>query len=320
MILCTRNGARFIGEQIESILAQTRPVSEIVLSDDESTDDTVDVALAAVDAAPPATRPRIVVLRNSSPLGVTANFEQAALASTGELIAFSDQDDVWRADKIARLLPAFTDSDVLLAFSDARLVDAHGAPMGSTMFASLRVSTHERRLLASGRGLEALIRRNLVTGATMMIRRELLDSATPFPREWVHDEWLGIVAAAVEGRIVAIGESLIDYRQHGGNQIGAVSPGLAPTVARALRPLSEHLSGSVPRAQALVERLGSIPSLSGALHDAARGKLDFELRRAGYPRSRIRRAVPVLRELARGGYRRFGRGVADAVRDILRPF
>lgn len=317
--LCTRDGGEFVGEQLASILSQTEPVAQIVLSDDDSSDDTVAIVERAVAAAPAASRPELLVLRNDVPLGVAANFEQAARACTGELIAFCDQDDVWHSQKIRTLVGAFDDAAVLLAFSDARLVDAAGAPLGSTMFGSLRVSARERRLLAEGRAFEALLGRNLVTGATTMISRRLLDVAVPFPGTWVHDEWLAAIAAAT-GRLVAVDQPLIDYRQHGSNEIGAVQAGVAATVTRALRPLSEQLARVVPRAESLVAALEHLDELHPGALDAAQGKLAFERARSRFPHVRVARVPRVLAAVVCGDYRRYGRGLPDAARDLLRPY
>ncbi|MBM7504179.1 glycosyltransferase family 2 protein [Agromyces aurantiacus] len=317
--LGTHNGARFLGEQLGSILAQTHPVREIVLSDDASTDETVALAERAVDAHRAAGGDvELRVLRNRPALGVTANFEQALRASTGDLVALADQDDVWRPDRVARAVEAFRSRpEVQLVASDAVLVDAEGEDLGSTLFATLGVDDALRRRIDGPGAFDELLRRNLLTGATMMVRRELVDRAEPFPASWVHDEWLAVVAS-VTGGIAVLPDRLIGYRQHGANQIGVTELGWSGRLAKLREPRGVRNARLLARAGDLAARLPAIapdPSVAERLD----GKLDHERVRSGLPRARLRRAAPVLREWRTGRYRSYGLGAQDVLRDLVQP-
>ena len=313
--LCTHNGERFIVEQVRSILRQTEPVGQIVLSDDASTDATI--ALVEREVADHLGDPvELVVLRNSPALGVTANFAQAIAACTGELIALSDQDDVWLPDRVSVMADVFAaDSGLSLLFADAQLVDGDGDPLRDTLFESIRFTRREQREVHEGRGLDTLLRRNVVTGATAMFRRGLLDAALPIPSAWVHDEWLAIMAA-ITGRVDFLAAQLIEYRQHGGNQIGASKPTLRDKVNRVTSPRTERNERLEARARALLER---VQGLGPEIEQLAAEKLAHEGRRLAYPGPRARRLAPVVRAALRGDYRRFGRGRYDVVRDLLQP-
>lgn len=316
--LCTHNGAAFVREQVESILGQTVPVTEVVLSDDASTDDTVAIVEAAVGAWP-APRPRLTVIRNSPALGVVANFEQAVLACTGDLIALSDQDDVWLPDKLERFVELFAaEPDLLLAHSDATLVTADRTPIPGSLLESLEATAVERRQLVDGRSFHALIRRNLVTGATVVFRRILLDSAAPFPRTWVHDEWLAIVAAALS-RTVLIDDSLIEYRQHGGNQIGAGSIGMSDRLDRLREPREPRNRRLLDRARSLADRYPADAAVPADVARRVAAKLAHEERRSALPRMRIARLPGIARELVRGRYGAYGAGLQDVLRDAVQP-
>ena len=314
--LCTRNGARFVEEQVRSILAQTLQPAEIVLSDDASTDATVALVTALVEPTAVALR----LFANDPALGVTKNFEQALNACSGELVALSDQDDVWRPDRLERAAHLFAEQpSLLLAGSDARLVDEGGEPLGSTLFDTLSISDAEFAAIDGSDAFAALLRRNIVTGATTMIRRELVEAAVPFPSSWVHDEWLATVASAIGG-IAMSREPLIDYRQHGGNQIGVSNLSLAGKVRRVLEPRSGRNARLEARSRALVERLESWgASVPPEMTDGARGKLDHERVRNALPKSRLRRIRPVLREARNKGYERYGLGRQDILRDLVQP-
>lgn len=306
--LCSHNGARFIAEQVASIVGQEPRPTEIVLSDDASTDDTIDIVRGEVTAVP------LTVLRNDHALGVTANFEQAVRAASGDLIALSDQDDVWRSGRLASIAALFeADPGLLLVASDARLVDAHGLPTGSTLWRDLGVTAAEEAALVHGDAFSALLRRNLVTGATVVFRRELLASALPFPPAWVHDEWLAIMAA-VQGGLRAVPDQLIDYRQHGANQIGVERLGLRGRLRRLREPRAARNARLLERAEVLNERLAG---MGGTVAARVAAKARHEAARSALPAFPPARIVGVTRLLIGHGYRDFGRGLQDAVRDLV---
>ena len=93
--------------------------------------------------------------------------------------------------------------------------------------------------MAAGGALAALLRRNLVTGATVVVRRDAATAALPVPEGWIHDEWIA-VTCALGGGVRLLPEPTIDYRQHGANQIGVRRLTLRQKVARLLEDDSEH--------------------------------------------------------------------------------
>lgn len=316
--LCTYNGAEFLEDQLRSILAQTSPVDQIVVADDGSSDATLRI-VEHVLATPGA--PEHVVLTGGERHGVSANFERAIAATSGDLVALSDQDDVWHAAKIERMRAIFEEREgVLLAFSDADLIDATGVSTGGGLFSQLEVTDESLERIESGQAFPELLRRNIVTGATVVFRRGLVDAAFPFPQYWVHDEWLAIVAAAL-GDVTPVRQELIGYRQHGSNQIGVAAPTLRRKVARVLAPRGDRNTRLWRRAEILRERLEQLgPLASRADSQLLDGKIRHERVRALLPDNRLRRVVPVLREATTGSYSRFAsRGSADIVRDLLQP-
>lgn len=318
IVLCTYNGARFLATQWASLLAQSRLPDEIVVREDGSRDATP----ALLDELAAAARARGIAVRctrNPRNLGYVANFEAALQDATGDLRFLCDQDDAWHADKLATLAAEFERRpSLLLMCSDAVRVDAEGAPLRHSLFEVLRVSAAERRAIHAGRGFEVLLRRSLATGATVALRRELLEAARPFPALWVHDEWLAIIAAALGGFDLS-GRALIDYRQHAANQIGMHERDLAAKWRDLVKPRAALLARLIQRDEALQVRL---VALGARVPDAARAALAEKLRHlaarrglAGPPWSRVR---VVWRELAGGRYARYGAGWRSALRDLLR--
>lgn len=316
--MCTRNGEEFVTAQVASILGQTVPVDEVVVSDDASSDATiarVKNALASVSNPPVA-----VVLANEEALGVTANFEAAIRACTGDFIFLADQDDEWDAGRVEAALEAFSlRPDVELVFSDARLIDGTGNPIAASLLDTLGVGAEARATLDGPGAFDALLKRNAVTGATVALRRSLLDRALPFPPSWVHDEWLAIVAAGNDG-LGLIDAPLISYRQHGRNAIGVQAMSTSVVAQRFSTPRGPRNARLLARAIALGDAWEAMGPTADAVRLAAtKEKVAHERARSALPAARIARVPGIVRELRTGRYGRFGRGLADAVRDLVQP-
>jgi glycosyltransferase involved in cell wall biosynthesis len=316
--LCTFNGARFVVAQAESILRQTALPLEVVLSDDGSSDGTVDRVREVFESHPEA-GVSLVVLRSESPLGVTKNFERAVRKCRGDIIVLADQDDVWVPDRVADAVQAFEGRpDLLLRHGDARLVDEKGRPTGSTLLGALRVSERDVQAIAEGRAFETYIRRNIATGATLAFRRSLLEFALPFPVEWVHDEWLAIIAAAT-GAVELTKKPLIDYRQHSTNQIGVQDPTLRYRLRRMFQASGGRYEQLARRSVLLVDRLIAL-DVSAPILTLAEAKSDFERARALYPSHRAARLLPVTRQFLAGYYSTLSsQRNLDVVRDLVQP-
>ncbi len=316
--LATYNGVRFVGAQVASILEQTHPPAEVIVSDDGSADGTLDRIRDEFDRRPKHST-RLILLGDGGHLGVTGNFERALEACSGDLIALADQDDLWRPDRLEIAKALFeADDSALFTHSDARLIGPNGDSLGLSLFEALPFNARDRAEVAAGRAFDVYLRRNLATGATVLLRRRLLDSVLPIPVGWVHDEWLAIVAAALGG-VRVIEEPLIDYRQHGGNAIGVAEPTLAYRVARMLAPRGDRYRVLAERAEELVARLEEL-LVSESVLTLARSKARFEIVRKGLPEQRLARIPAVLREYRAGSYATLSsQGDLDVIRDILQP-
>ena len=149
-----------------------------------------------------------------------------------------------------------------------------------------------------------------------MIRASLLQQALPIPEGWVHDEWLGLVAA-VQGGVVFSKESLIRYRQHGGNEIGAAKTNLDEATRRLSETRSDFFSRKLLRNSGISRLLEQKPNWLGAEARAAlAGKLEFDHWRSQLPAQRLGRLGPVVVRWAKGDYERFARGYLDVIRDL----
>lgn len=199
--LCTYNGARYLREQLDSLLMQTYERVEIIAVDDASTDTTV--AILREYASKHACM-RVEV--NPVNVGFKQNFADALSLCAGEYIAPCDQDDIWLPEKLAQMHARLNDK--LLAYCDSELIDANGA--------ALQRSMSDKWHMRSVADPAAFAMENNISGHAMLFKRELLQRALPIPAGFFHDWWLAAVAASVAG-IVYCPQRLVRYRQHASN-------------------------------------------------------------------------------------------------------
>jgi len=202
--MATRNGELYIGEQLASILPQLRPADELIISDDSSTDRTMEIIAGFADA-------RIVLLPGNTFYNAIFNFENALRRASGDIIVLADQDDVWLENKIPLIrerLQGRTAQSHLLVL-DGYIADSEGRITGDSIFTRMR----------SGPGLMKNLYDNTYMGCCMAFSRPLLEIALPFPKGIpMHDMWLGMLAELF-GTVEFVPEKTVKYRKHQGSTI-----------------------------------------------------------------------------------------------------
>jgi glycosyltransferase involved in cell wall biosynthesis len=315
--LCTYNGSRFLDVQLESILAQNRQPYELVVCDDRSTDDTVAIVERFARRAPFPVR----IEQNPTTLGSTKNFEKAIRLCTGDFIATCDQDDVWLPEKLALSHAALAaDPARGLVFSDADVVDDSLRSLGHTMWQTIHFGRTDRRQVQRGKSFEVLLRKWLVTGATMMFRADFLPFVLPIPESWIHDGWIAFIVSAL-APIGFVDQPLIKYRQHAAQQIGGKKLTLRDLYEKAREVGPVHYRLGYERFLVARERL---QSLADRIRDRAflsmmDGKVLHQQRRLqiSESRSRARRIWMTLAELIRGRYTRYSPNSRHFIKDMI---
>ena len=197
IVLCSYNGERFIEAQLQSLLQQTYPNLEIIISDDVSTDGTRTILRRY------ETISNCKIFLQDTNLGPIKNFEFAIKQTTGAFIAFCDQDDIWLPQKIETLYGAIGDG--WFVYSDSELIDEQGR--------SLQKKLSDLRKMYSGSDTRGFVFSNVVWGHTVLINRLLMPYILPIPDAVPHDIWMAVIAATKTG-IRYTDMVLTKYRQH----------------------------------------------------------------------------------------------------------
>lgn len=196
--LCTYNGATFLTEQLDSVVNQSYPNLEIIIVDDQSKDDTVNILKTYA-----AKYSNIKVFENETNLGYIKNFERAINLCNGAFISLCDQDDIWELNKIEILINEIQDH--ILIYHDSEFIQSDGTPMNK--FLSDVINMYE------GESYKPFLLSNSVSGHACMFRKELANYCLPFPTGIFHDRWIAY-SAGNRGSIKYINAALVKYRQH----------------------------------------------------------------------------------------------------------
>lgn len=328
--LCTFNGARYLQEQLDSILAQKRLPDELVVGDDCSTDETSEILNNFAAKSPFTVKAQI----NERNLGVVENFQRTIERCSGDIIFLSDQDDVWDRNKIYDIAGEFEANERTdLIFSDAELVDERLAPLNKRLW----TQTFPEEIRASGQPLlEILLHKNVVTGATAAFRSRLCRLFLPIPNRvpnLLHDDWIALTAALFS-EIRFIEKPLIKYRQHSGQQIGAADDfGQRSAGSHRYSAFSSAIKNVCDQKKRnifLEEKLAEFDQLNKnfdhiekTLRQSRRvltENLSHLQKRRDLPRSRVKRVLPVMLELLSGRYHRFSKGFGSALKDQIIKF
>jgi len=203
--LCTYNGEDYLEEQLESILDQTYDIFEIVVFDDNSDDSTPSILQKYRNECPDLFDINI----NEKNLGVSRNFDRCIRHCEGDVIAISDQDDIWHEEKIDRQVRAFQQNDAVLVFHNSTLV-SEGADIGDLWS---QVSYIPGTAQHQQQALKRLFKSNFIQGATTLFDADLRSHLLPIPDTCQYDYFLAFVSLALGG-LYDIDEELIKYRQH----------------------------------------------------------------------------------------------------------
>ena len=197
--MATYNGEKYIKEQIDSILKNLSPSDELVISDDGSTDNTMNIIKSYNDN-------RIKIIEGPRQ-GLKANFNNAIKNTNGDIIFLSDQDDFWYENKVNEIRKIFNTKDYILIQHDARVIDEKG----NVIFDSFAKHRNVKN------GIIKNLIKNSYHGCCIAFRKELKKYIIPIPNNiYLHDQWIGMIAE-LEGKTLFFNKKLMDYKRHTNN-------------------------------------------------------------------------------------------------------
>lgn len=202
VVVCTYNGECYLKEQLDSLLRQTYRPLEIIISDDGSSDSTRQI----IEKFRSAHAGLVTVLENKATLGLNLNFMNAFKHASGEYIFPCDQDDVWKEDKVERLISEIGDRDMI--YTDSILVTESLEDMGRKRSSIVNMVTESELIY--------FLFCNCVAGHSLMFKRSLLDVMYPYDALIPNDLWITWAALCQNG-IKYLEWGGVYYRQHNSN-------------------------------------------------------------------------------------------------------
>lgn len=259
--MATYNGAKYIREQIDSILNQTIQDIELVICDDCSSDDTIEILEAYANRDT-----RVIVYSNSHNLGFKKNFENVISKCRGKFIALADQDDIWYPNHLELLMNAMDDSCQLVC-GKPEFVDENNCtiPVEFNYFKmNLPPNSNE------GHARHIFLDMSTYQGAAMLARNTFFEKSLPIPDGVnYHDSWFAALACFLGG-INYVNTPILRYRRHS-DSITIRSKGATPF---------RHFAGQVLVNHSLTDRLAFVDGVrnrAGALsQDQRRLLMTFE--------------------------------------------
>jgi glycosyltransferase involved in cell wall biosynthesis len=219
------NGSQYLRTQLDSILAQTNKVDELIICDDASYDNTKEILEEYK-----SNHPNLFFIHyNNQNIGPTKNIEKAIQACTGELILLSDQDDYWEINKVDTVVKWFEQNPTMNGvFTNGSLMNSKDELDNN--YALWDVMSFPYKTIKSKTELNSNLKlyintvENAVTGAALAIRNNLPFLKQPFPiiKNLVHDRWLAINLAE-NNSLGILDNKLIRYRIHSAQAIGGMT-------------------------------------------------------------------------------------------------
>lgn len=217
--MCTYNGEKFIHEQIDSILNQTQKVDEIIVCDDGSTDKTIAILEKYSERNPKLFK----IYQNKINLQSVKNFEKAINLCNGEIIFLSDQDDIWKANKVENYIKHFNKNpEISVLASNGYCIDDKSQVIKKYTIWDVPQFLKDANIEVNYYEIIAFIG-NIATGASMAFRRSFVNTVIPFPviNKFHHDEWIALLSSKCNS-FELLNEKYFYYRIHHNQQVGGV--------------------------------------------------------------------------------------------------
>lgn len=218
VVMTTYNGGKYIEQQLKSVLNQTVPPDEIIISDDCSEDNTITVIKDVI-----GNRSKTVhIIKNKENAGYIKNFRNVILKAAGDYIFLCDQDDVWAPDKIEKTISVIKEKQAWLACTGFKLIDSHGNDINDLhQYKSDPISGYENWSgVIKNIPLKRLVWGNFSPGCTYCFTKEVQRIYQAIENTEISHDFQLLLIAANAGKAVYIDKPLSCYRIHSANTIG----------------------------------------------------------------------------------------------------
>lgn len=202
--LATYNGSLFIEQQLISLINQSLPPQEIIIVDDCSTDNTIEI-IEKIKVV----YPNIILYKNQKNFGPIKNFQKAIAYCSCDYVALCDQDDIWYRNKLELSLKAIDKSGSCpsIVFSDLEMINTDGSLLQTSFW-------KYQRMFPSNFNFKQLLVSNFVTGCTILMNKKMKDEISCMPDNvLMHDHWIALIAFGF-GNYDVINNRTVKYREH----------------------------------------------------------------------------------------------------------
>jgi len=305
IVLCTYNGAKYLEEQLDSLIQQSMSWDELIIIDDASTDGTVEI-LTQFES----NHKNVRLFIKPKNKGVTHRYEEGIRIAACDYIFLCDQDDVWEEKKLERMIDVFKETDAKLVFSDARCIDSSGNSLGYNLWDQIGFNKAERLQMMEGKGMLVTVRHNVASACCMAFHNSLKKNIQPLihgNKHLLHDRFiLAITVALYPDSVKFIDEQLVDYRIHKDQVIGLNQ--------------NQDSHGSSSRVEYYQSEANLIKQILGRVEEAVyrRGHYFWTMRSQSQRLPFLRRFIILNTLFLEGDYKRFTNNpVRSALGDLL---
>lgn len=323
--MATYNGGEFLQQQLNSIADQTRLPDELIVSDDSSSDETLEI----LNKYSEHVSFKVIILTLYEHAGLIKNFENAILHCSGQVVVLSDQDDIWEKYKIEHIIRKFNENEgVNYVFSNADLINQTGEKMGRNLWEQRFYTEKMLNKYCYENQLEAMLRDgHVLYGMTMAFKSTYNHYIFPIEsnsKEFTHDVWIGFMMAALGAQGMPISESLVSYRQHESQVVGATKLSIYKRIITRIFENKNVLNlGYADVLEVIANRL---PETNNVNCDLSSAKIllrekAFHLRaRAKISSLRgFKRLAFIFLEVKSGRYSRYSKSLVSAFNDFVFP-
>lgn len=325
--LCTYNGEAFLQEQLDSYLSQIQQPNELIVFDDCSSDNTIQLLNDFKSKAPFL----VEIVQNQKQIGPAQNFLNCLQKTSGELIFFSDQDDIWHQDKISKFKIAFEQDEALkFAFSNANLINDEGQVTQHNYLSTIDFS----RKWNSQQDLNQSMLKNhgFVNGFLQVLKGSFRDKINLFRSEnpqyktgFGHDHVIAALAGLWynHNQTRLVDEELVSYRQHDDQAIGAKQSMLGKEklndlVKKKKESKTIHFDSYLTYLNYYLELLSLAAPNEKIIDDVNEAIQLFEKRKSKTNASSIKKIIFAYQSLLTGKYNRYSQyPFKEFIRDLL---